>query len=600
MVTLLWWLASNALVVAILMPVVWLVCKLLRSRPAVGHLLWFLLFVKLITPPVLNWPWPVEDVLARVMDPRAGQAEDLSQGPLVVPAEVPRDRAAAEIIDAETSVSALTISAPIAREVVQPVYALPAQSYLVENVAVFGWTIGALLLLVFTIRGVLRQRRIVRNSSPAPAHLLAEVDRVARYLGLQPPKAAVSVQISTPVLCCLGRPRLLWPASISEPETVAHCEGIVAHELAHLARRDHYFLYAELVVAVCCWWNPLMWIIRRRLRETRELACDAVALSVVQQPRCDYARRLLALSVSRSDSLVVAPAFGAGILSRRFLKRRLTMVFDERVDGRVSLAGVALAAVLIAVGLPGLTFADPQTEPAGGSASSSSAEATQSLESSATAGSEDLPGEARSRFGRSLRLSRVVKSDEISHDKSAEIKLGSSGIIRISKNEQGDLVVTVEQNEAGESARSIAPGESARRIEVRDADPRSGGASADFGPRRRISGGGSASSFGGTVRRNVVRESGGSDSRPDIDRQLLQSDVELANVGLLEKRAELEIARNDKVDAGLLKLAELAVRRAEIELARAKLKLQGSGSATSRERVISRPGGSLEPATSRP
>jgi hypothetical protein len=73
-----------------------------------------------------------------------------------------------------------------------------------------------------------------------------------------------------------------------------------------------------------------------------------------------------------------------------------------------------------------------------------------------------------------------------------------------------------------------------------------------------------------------VREPGGSDSRPDIDRQLLQSDVELAEVGLLEKQAELEIAKKDKVDESRLKLAELAVRRARIELGRATLRLSRS------------------------
>jgi hypothetical protein len=63
----------------------------------------------------------------------------------------------------------------------------------------------------------------------------------------------------------------------------------------------------------------------------------------------------------------------------------------------------------------------------------------------------------------------------------------------------------------------------------------------------------------------------------EFDRRLLGSDVELAKVSLLEKRAELEIAQRDKVDASRLKLAELAVRRAEIELERAMLRLSQDG-----------------------
>ena len=174
---------------------------------------------------------------------------------------------------------------------------------------------------------------------------------------------------------------------MSEPEVVADCDGVVAHELAHLARRDHYWLYAELVVTVCCWWNPLTWILRRCLRETRELACDAMAIAAVQHPRSDYAQRILNLSVSRNDSLVIAPAFGAGILSRRFLKRRLTMVFDDRVDGRVSLGGIVLAVFVAALALPGLTLADVASDDQPGKAESSSSQGQSSVQVQSSAGS---------------------------------------------------------------------------------------------------------------------------------------------------------------------------------------------------------------------
>jgi hypothetical protein len=185
---------------------------------------------------------------------------------------------------------------------------------------------------------------------------------VARRLVIRQPKVAVSDQISMPVVYCIGSPRILWPGNLSEPEVVNRCEGVLAHELAHLARRDHYVLYFELAVALCCWWNPLTWMIRRFLRESRELACDALALTAFAQRRGEYAQRLLDLSASRSDTLAIAPAFGAGILSRRFLRRRIDMVFDPFVQGRVTPRGLVLGLVLATVALPGLSLADPQGE----------------------------------------------------------------------------------------------------------------------------------------------------------------------------------------------------------------------------------------------
>ena len=58
--------------------------------------------------------------------------------------------------------------------------------------------------------------------------------------------------------------------------------GILAHELAHLARGDHWVVRLELLVEAVWWWNPLFWIARRRIHEEAELACDAW---VVRAPR---------------------------------------------------------------------------------------------------------------------------------------------------------------------------------------------------------------------------------------------------------------------------------------------------------------------------
>src|SRR5262245_52659837 len=54
----LWWLAQNAVMAAILAGIVTLVCRAFRLRPAVRHALWLVVLLKLVTPPVVHWPWP--------------------------------------------------------------------------------------------------------------------------------------------------------------------------------------------------------------------------------------------------------------------------------------------------------------------------------------------------------------------------------------------------------------------------------------------------------------------------------------------------------------------------------------------------------------
>ncbi len=66
---------------------------------------------------------------------------------------------------------------------------------------------------------------------------------------------------------------ILWPTEMQS--TTTGSRAILAHEIAHLRRRDHWAVWLELIADVLWWWNPACYFIRRRLHETRESACDA-------------------------------------------------------------------------------------------------------------------------------------------------------------------------------------------------------------------------------------------------------------------------------------------------------------------------------------
>src|SRR5688500_8994361 len=63
MTPVLWWLLENALVSAALAAVVALMCRPLWHRPAVRHALWVVVLVKILTPPVVAWPWSLANPL---------------------------------------------------------------------------------------------------------------------------------------------------------------------------------------------------------------------------------------------------------------------------------------------------------------------------------------------------------------------------------------------------------------------------------------------------------------------------------------------------------------------------------------------------------
>src|SRR5262245_43326307 len=83
--TWLWWLGQNTLIVAVMIPFVLLACRLFRHRPAVQHLLWLVVLLKFLTPPLLSWPWTVQQLQEAVW-PAGDRPDGLK--PLTEPGEL--------------------------------------------------------------------------------------------------------------------------------------------------------------------------------------------------------------------------------------------------------------------------------------------------------------------------------------------------------------------------------------------------------------------------------------------------------------------------------------------------------------------------------
>ena len=67
--------------------------------------------------------------------------------------------------------------------------------------------------------------------------------------------------LQSPFVWGVGRPRLMWPAGDSGAPR--NPRAVMAHELAHVKRRDHWVAWFEIVATSLLWWNPLVWFVRR-------------------------------------------------------------------------------------------------------------------------------------------------------------------------------------------------------------------------------------------------------------------------------------------------------------------------------------------------
>lgn len=188
-------------------------------------------------------------------------------------------------------------------------------------------TLGAALWLcgVLALAGAafLRRRRVGALlgraepiDEPATLNLLTSL---AGRFGVAPPQLLVSAEISTPQVTGALRPRLLLPA---DHPSGAELEMILAHELAHLRRRDLWWGWVPALARGLFFFHPLVPLAVREYVLAREAACDAEVLRVVHATPRAYGRLLLRWGALGLRADPVAATLG----HPRQLKRRLLML----------------------------------------------------------------------------------------------------------------------------------------------------------------------------------------------------------------------------------------------------------------------------------
>lgn len=121
-------------------------------------------------------------------------------------------------------------------------------------------------------------------------------------------------RIATPFILGLFRPRIYLPTTLTETDTAC----VVAHEQAHLRRRDHWWKPLGFLLLTVYWFNPLLWVGYILLCRDIEAACDEKVIRHMDvAQRKAYSETLLACSAPRHLITACPLAFGeTGVKSR--------------------------------------------------------------------------------------------------------------------------------------------------------------------------------------------------------------------------------------------------------------------------------------------
>jgi hypothetical protein len=127
--------------------------------------------------------------------------------------------------------------------------------------------------------------RVARRGLPARPEHQALADLLAEQLGA--PRCSLLFYISDRPLALtygLFKPRVLLSTWMVEHLDQRELEAVLAHELAHAARRDYLVMWLTTVLRDSFFYLPTSWVAYRQLQREKEIACDDLAAGVTSRP----------------------------------------------------------------------------------------------------------------------------------------------------------------------------------------------------------------------------------------------------------------------------------------------------------------------------
>lgn len=187
------------------------------------------------------------------------------------------------------------------------------------------WAAGVSVLFCYSVWAAVRLRRFLSGAT----HAQGEVYEMKG--------------IATPFVFGIVHPRIYLPAHLQPTE-----HGyVLAHERAHIARKD-YLVKLISWGAVCLhWFNPLVWLSFRLMESDMEMSCDEMVLKRLgEDVKQEYSRALLALSCEKSSLSASPLAFSEG-----GLKKRIRNILSWKKSRIVTAALLSVLLCVLAAGL---------------------------------------------------------------------------------------------------------------------------------------------------------------------------------------------------------------------------------------------------------
>ena len=307
---------TNAATAAILAIAAAAIARFTR-RPSLWYTLWLVVLLRLLAPPLLAIDLPV---------PELGQLGG----------------------DATLAGTVAVTGGPVA-------VANPESGWEPATIIMAIWFAGALVFLGFALAQSRHLSQILRSGEPPTEFVVHRVRELSFDLGLRRAPATIVVPDRVPPMlwAFLGAVRLILPAELLTRLNRSETDTLLAHELAHLSRRDHWVRHLELAALTLFWWNPVAWWATGRVRRAQELCCDRKVGELLPGHRRAYADTLVETARFLSGRRLPLGSPVRAMADLNQLKGRILMIMSSERRRNLSLpirltaASILLAALVI-------------------------------------------------------------------------------------------------------------------------------------------------------------------------------------------------------------------------------------------------------------
>lgn len=216
-----------------------------------------------------------------------------------------------------------------------------------------GWYCASGLMLLRLLLANLLMERLRARSSLASDEVIRDCREIANQMSVKAPPVLTNPRLSSPCLLGWLCPAVMIPANLHPISS-----DVLAHELAHLLRRDCLWSFLGHLTTALLPWQPLLWLLTRQMEQAADNVCDdyVVAHSF---DRASYARELVAIA-ERFPASWSATTAAVGIAEfRSCLGHRVLRILDSsrtlslRTGGKhlvltvvAALAGTAIAGMI--------------------------------------------------------------------------------------------------------------------------------------------------------------------------------------------------------------------------------------------------------------